>query len=392
MRMFLILLLPLLLVPPLATAAEPAREPDSLTSAEGEKLFQESLRKVCAGVMASKNLQQPFASDCGPWPGMQVPAASMLGLVLLGEGNTLSKGPHAATLRKLTTYVRSAGPNPHESIDNYRTWVLSFSLVFLSEIHRITPSHELKKTLEEMATKLEAGAYETGGWGHTLDHERNKYGAFVAVSIWAAAGLTAAKGQGVEVDAKKLERQYGWLRKSLNNAAGGSYYTSNSRTLISPGRTAGVIWLLHRWDKTASAKQIELGSAFILRHIALTPEGHASGMMNFAWGALAAGEIGEPLAKEFWTVHTKSIKTARRGDGAFATQVWRDISFHESKDTDALEQKQVTPTADETAGDNWAAVWMLTAWQSARGKSLLTGQAAKPDAKGKSTGDKAPSP
>ena len=391
MRWLLLLLVPLLLPLPLA-AAEPAREMDALTSAEGEKLFQESLHKVCAAVMASKNLKQPFPSDCGPWPGMQVPTASMLGLVLLGEGNTLSKGPHAATLRKLTTYVRTAGPHPHESIDNYRTWVLSFSLIFLSEIHRITPSNELKKSLQEMATKLEESAYATGGWGHTLEHERNRYGAFVAVSIWAAAGLTAAKSQGIEIDAKKLESQYAWLRKSLANPPGGSYYTIGSRSLLSPGRTAGVVWLLHRWDETASQKQIDQGSAFIIRHIALTPEGHASGMMNFAWGALAAGEIGEPLAKEFWSVHTKSLQTARRNDGTFAPQVWRDVGFHDAKDTTAIEQKQATPAADQTAGDNWAAVWMLTAWQSARGKSLLAGQPAKPELKEKPVSKKATSP
>ena len=362
--------------PSLAAVPTPGGTPplDTLTSPDAEKLFQQSLHKLCSQVNGSTNAKMPFISECGPWPGMQVPAASLLGLVLLGEGNTLTRGPHFGTLRKLAVYVRSAGPAPHESIDNYRTWVLSFAILFLCETNRVSPSDTDRKLIQEMVTKLEGGAYADGGWGHTLEHERNSYGAFAAATIWATAALATAKEQGLDVDEKKLKRQFAWLRATLGGQTGGSFYSVKDRWMVSPGRTAGTIWALHRWDALDSAKQVEAGAAFVARHAKLTPEGHASGMMNFGWGALAAGKVGGDAAKEFWAAHVKSIYAARRADGSFAPQPWRDLVIFDQQGAPAFVQKQLKPTSDDRAGDGWAGVWMLTSWQAAREKSVLCGK------------------
>lgn len=356
---------------------------DSLTSEQAEGFYRTSLNLLCDQVLKSRSPKMPFTSDCGPWPGMQVPTASLLGLVLLGEGNTLMKGPQAATLRKLVAFVKTTGPAEHESIDNYRTWVLSFSLLFLSEIQRIAPAAEQKRIIQEMVRKLEAGAYDTGGFGHTIEKQRNTYGAFTAVTLWAVAGLQAARVQGITVDEKKLALHLQWLRQSVGTSGGG-FYAAGSSTLVSPGRTAGVLWLLHQADREASQKQIDLAAAFIERHVAFTPEGHSSGLMNFTWGALAAQCHGGKLRDAFWKEHTRSLYAARKIDGSFSPQPWRDLGFLDRQDTEPIAQKAKQPTADETAGDAWAGVWMLTAWQAARGKSLLCGDGQakeKPPAK-----------
>jgi len=73
-------------------------------------------------------------------------------------------------------------------------------------------------------------------------------------------------------------------------------------------------------------------------------------------------------------VHTKSLYAARKLDGTFSPQPWRDLGFLDHKDNQPIAQKAKEPTADETAGDPWASVWMLTAWQAARGKSVLCKQ------------------
>lgn len=374
----------LLLIATPALAAEPAAEQKpaapadaaaaalkSLTDPRADEDFHQSLALVCKGVLASRHANQPFASDCGPWPGMQVPTASMLGLILIGEGNTLAKGPHAATLRKIVKYVRMAGPVHHESIDKYRTWVLAFATIFLSEVQRIAPSDSLKVTLQNMVKKLEESVYPDGGWGHTLEHEKNNYGAFVAVSIWAVAAIEAAQQRGVKIDEKILARQFDWLRKACAPTTGGARYAADGRSYVSPGRTAGLLWLMDRYDRDNSRKQLDLGAKFLTSHAAFIPEGHASGMMNFAWGALAAAQLTGPPADAFWLAHAKSILDARRQDAGFDTTTWRDLAYPDRPGATPKESKHSTPTADQTAGDNWTAVWLLTSWQAARGKSLL---------------------
>lgn len=357
---------------PNLTQAQTSPKLDTLTGKEADRLFNLSLGRLCSAVNRSRHRGTPIASECGPWPGMQVPAASMLGIVLLGEGNTLKRGPHAATLRKLFAYVRQAGPAPHASIDRYRTWVVSFSLMFLSEMHRTIPSATLKKQLQRMAVMLEAGAYPDGGWGHTLQRELNNYPAFTASTVWAVAALKSAQAQGVTVNEKQLQQNIDWLRATIGKS-GGSGYSVKNRFLVSPGRTSATAWVLDRWDAKASAKQVKSAAAFIQAHVKFTPEGHSSGMMNFGWGALASRQIGGDLATSFFKTHASSLYTARKADGTFTVQPWRDISFPDRGPSKPFEQPHKKPNADESAGDGWAAVWMLTSWQAARGKSLLCG-------------------
>jgi hypothetical protein len=303
------------------------------------------------------------------WAALQTSTAGVFGLVLLGEGETPARGPHAAVLRKLTAYIQSTCTAYASQPTYHRTWPLSFGLLYMAELHRVSPSAGLKVRIQEAASALETGLVGEKGWRHGLEKPAKGYGPFIATTIWAAAALAAADEQGAALQEDTLPNCIEILRRSLDPKHGGAHYFARGGTPKSVGRTAGVLWALHRYYGLPQAR-LDPSVRFVLDRVEYAPHGHASGMMNFGWAAVAASSFDADFFLTFWNVHRETLLAARDPTGGFAVQDWQDLGF-----TGANLKPQKPPKGttwpDRMYGSGWSTPWMLLAWQAGRGKSVL---------------------
>ena len=164
-----------------ARGAEPlgAGGEANLSAAQSEVLFRQLLAGYC-GVIATTRDTAPIPVKLGGWAALQVPSSSVMGLVLLGEGNTRRKGPHARCLDKLYKYVALAS-SKKEALRSHESWTLAFAILFLSEVHRVEPSTSLRNRIAGLVKLLETGRNGEKGWYHSL--KSTHYGPFVGVTI-----------------------------------------------------------------------------------------------------------------------------------------------------------------------------------------------------------------
>jgi len=360
-----------------ARAAEgiPKTPPDVAvpSPAQREVLFRSLLAKYCRELAATPD-KMPIPVKLGRWPALQVPTASVLGIVLIGEGNTRTKGPHRATLDKLYKYVAQTASRREVSTD-HESWMLSLAILFLSEVHNVEPSPSLKSRITDLVKRLETGRQGEKGWYHSL--KSTSYGPFVGVTIWCTAALSAAAEQGIDVDAKGLAAARRGLLASIGKSGGAYYFTYKHNSYSTPGRTGGVLWALTRYDRPADADEdedekdkIANARAFILRNAESAPNGHASWMMNLAWAALGASCGDIQTHNAFWDVHRATIFKTRDTKAFFKVQKWTEEGFRDGrKGKVALGDAKTWP--DPMYGDAWATVWMFLVWQVERRKCIL---------------------
>lgn len=342
--------------------------------ARREVLFRGLLARYCRQ-LAKTPAKAPIPVKLGGWAALQVPSASVMGLVLIGEGNTRTQGPHAATLDKLYKYVAQTA-TLRDASTAHECWMLSFAILFLSETYRVEPSQALKDRITDLVKRLETGQHGEKGWYHGI--KTTDYGPFVGVSIWCTAALSAAAEQGVEVDAQGLAAARRGLLASIGKSGGAYYFTYKHNSYSTPGRTGGVLWALTRYPdpKTAdteAAPDPKLAKAreFLIRNAAAAPNGHASWMMNLAWAALGASCGDVRTHEAFWRIHRATIFKARDDKAFFKVQEWTEQGFRDGrKGKVALGDAKTWP--DPMYGDAWATVWMFLVWQTERRKCVLT--------------------
>ena len=331
------------------------------------RLFRASLDAYCAAV-ARRPTQAPMPVNM-TWAALQTSSAGVLGLVLLGEGTTPARGPHAPVFRKLSAYVQSTCQAYVRQPTYHRTWPLSFGLLMMAEQHRAVPSAALKARMQEAAAVLQTGLVPEKGWRHGLEKPPKGYGPFIATTIWAAAALADASEQGVRLNDETLAACRRTLQQSLDAKHGGASYFAKQRTAKSVGRTSGVLWALNRWFGV-SAPRLDPSVRFVLDRVEYAPHGHASGMMNFGWAALAAANFGDDFHHRFWQVHRATLFSARDPSGGFTVQEWQDFGFS-GANLKPHKPPANTTWPDPMYGNGWATAWMLLAWQAGRGKSVL---------------------
>ena len=349
------------------TTTAPATVPMNLSASQREALFQKLLARYCRVISSSKSTA-PIPVRLGGWPALQVPSSSVMGLVLLGEGNTRRKGPRARTLDKLYKYVAvtTGGPNLGAS---HESWSLAFAILFLSEVHRVEPSTALRTRITKLVKRLETGRNGEKGWYHSL--KSASYGPFVGVTIWCVAALGSAREQGAGVDAEGLATSLRGLEKSLGRSGGAFYFTRRRSSDVKPGRTGGVAWVLTRYGQTDQAK-LAAARRFLIEHVEAAPKGHASWMMNMGWAALGAASADDKTREAFWAVHRETILRTHAPGAFFRVQRWSETGFRDSKDSKPIGRGESKTWPDPMYGDAWATVWMFLVWQAERGKSVLT--------------------
>lgn len=343
-----------------------------------EQMFRHSLDGLCAKVLVRPQLT-PVPVKLDTWPALQVPASSVLGIVLLGEGEVGRPGLHQRTVLQLTRFVSTWAERDHPHLQAHRTWAVAFGTLFLAELHRTAPSASLRRKIQRLVRLLESSRQGSEGWCHQF--ERSGYGPFIGVTIWCAAALGAAKQQGIDVDEDGLAEAFAALRKSIGQTGGASYY-ADQPSLVSVGRTGGVLWVLRHYAGLDSA-ETRRAEGFLARHLDDAPNGHASPLMNFGWSALGAGAAGPKTNRRFWLVHRDTVLQARHVSGSFGVQPWKDIGFSAFNEARGPFEAKGTTWPDRMYGDGWATVWMLLTWQAGRGRCVLTASTDGPPASGK---------
>lgn len=346
----------------------PAGAPAELKDSEAQ--FKESLAAFCA-IVAKAPEAAPVPVALGGWVPLQTPACAITGLVLLGEGNTLTSGPYAAQLAKLEKFVLLSSQSLLTQDVSHDSWALSFAIVFLAEVYRVHPTADLREHLTLLVKRLESGQEGEKGWRHSLKPQKEeKYGSFNGVTIWCAAALALAKEQGIGVDEAKLATAIAGLRKSIGKFGGTNYY-SYAPTTVGPGRSAAVCWVLKRFAETPGA-EAERALGYFLRNAVYAHEGHGSQVMNFAWAALAASVSGPEASTNYWKEEAKVLLGERQKDGTFLHHAWRDFGYQDSDGTGKpIERTDNTTWPDKMYGDAWANAWMLFTWQTGLGRSVL---------------------
>jgi len=356
------------------TTTAPSPDPVNLnmSASQREALFQKLLARYCRVISASPSTA-PIPVRLSGWPALQVPSSSVMGLVLLGEGNTRRTGPHARTLDKLYKYVAvtAGGANPGAS---HESWTLAFAILFLSEVHRVEPSTAVRTRITKLVKRLETGRNGEKGWYHSL--KSTSYGPFVGVTIWCVAALGSAREQGAGVDADGLATSLGGLEKSLGRSGGAFYFTRKRSSDVKPGRTGGVAWVLTRYGRSDQAK-LNAARQFLIEHAEAAPKGHASWMMNMGWAALGAASADDKTRRAFWAVHRKTILQTHVPGAFFRVQRWTETGFRDSKDSKPIGRGASKTWPDPMYGDAWATVWMFLVWQAERGKSVLTARPSR---------------
>jgi len=337
----------------------------NMSADQREALFQKLLARYCKVISAAPSTA-PIPVKLSGWPALQIPSSSVMGLVLLGEGNTRTKGPHARQLDKLYNYVAMTSTNKIGA--SHESWPLAFAVLFLSEVHRKTPSAALHARIAKLVKRLESGAQGDKGWNHGL--KNSGYGPFVGVTIWCTAALGAAREQGVPVNKARFAAALNGLEKSLGRSGGAFYYTLKHRSDVKPGRTGGVAWVLSRYGQSDPDK-IALSRQFLIKHVDAAPKGHASWMMNMGWAALGASSADDKTREAFWAVHRKTILQTHDPRAFFRVQKWDETGFRDSPTSKPIERGEAKTWPDPMYGDHWATVWMFLVWQAERGKSLL---------------------
>lgn len=361
-----------------AVAANASPDPTSQLK-DTEPQFKDSLAAFCA-VVAKAPDAAPVPVALGGWVPLQTPACAVMGLVLLGEGNTLTSGPYAAQLAKLEKFVLLSSQSLLTQDGSHDSWPLSFATIFLAEVYRVNPSSDLREHLGLLVKRLESGQDGEKGWRHSLKPQKDeKYGAFNGVTIWCTAALALAKELNIPVDDAKLKTALAGLRKSVGKF-GGAHYYSYAPTTVGPARSAAICWVLKRYTETPGA-EAERALGFFLRNASYAHEGHGSQVMNFAWAALAASVSGPDAASDYWKSEAKVLLDQRQNDGLFPYHAWRDFGYQDADGVGKpIERTDNTTWPDKMYGDAWSNAWLLFTWQAGLGRSVLARKLPAPSA------------
>jgi hypothetical protein len=352
----------------------PASSPTPPASADikdSEKLYHESLARFCLALSKTPDAA-PIPVDLGGWPALQVPSCAVVGIVLLGEGNTLSTGPQSALLNKLYKYVVIATQGALTQNNSHESWLYGFGILFLSEIQRVSPSPELKEHLARLVRRLESGQNGESGWHHSLIAKDEPYGPFIGVSMWCAAALADAKEQGVPVTETNLNAALNGLKHCVGKFGGASYYATQG-SLVDAPRSAGVAWVLKRYDANPNP-EAERATNFLMQNVDYAQQGHGSQVMCLGRSALAAAISGAEINTAFWKVHFKTLQSTRTADGGFQRQDWRDYDFDDAPGKGNPKERtgEKFTMFDKMYGPAWISAWMLFSWQCGLGKCVLT--------------------
>jgi hypothetical protein len=279
--------------------------------------------------------------------------AAVAGLAWLAGGSELTKGPHAANIKKAVGFVTSnAGVDDMRGLAaagaswNQTTWGYAHAAIFLGEIQSRTPTASVGVALRNFGDVLAQRQEGSGGWAHGPGG-RNALG-YIELNIVSGLslmGMGAARQAGWQTPAAMLTKARKYIEESSGEDGGVGYSTEpGQQGMGNIGRTAAA-WMgysaLGLGAEPWTAKMAE----YVKTHGGDVFDGHASLMQHFLLAGLASQTMGGDAAKAYWKSAEANLVLARSPDGSFQPRPW-----HESL--------AMSSNSDVTFGE----VWSTAAW------------------------------
>ena len=158
---------------------------------------------------------------------------ALVGLVLLANGNTPTRGPHAKVVSEITDYLlnqsRSSGLITATSYSEQRTmYPHAFALTFLATVlgqeGRPERRESIKSTLREGIRLCARAQTDDGGWGYQPNYYEDE-GTLVVTQLM---GLRACRDAGVPVPKSMIDRGIAYIRASTDQRSGRVRYRVHS--------------------------------------------------------------------------------------------------------------------------------------------------------------------
>lgn len=254
---------------------------------------------------------------------------SMSGLAWIAGGSSLEAGPYAENLARAADFVVGSlgalrGRSSTDGANwNQENWGWAHAGMFLGELHRRSPSPELRASLQRIATALQENQESSGGLAHgpggpnALD--------YVELNIVGGLSLCAlglARQAGCELDEARLERLLDYLEASTGDGLG--YSTREGQVGHGNiGRTASA-WLGLRALGLGKGKLAKRFGGYVKRNVDQVLEGHASLMQHILFAGIAAQAHGAGPRKSFWKALERDLVLALAPDGSLQPRPWHE--------------------------------------------------------------------
>lgn len=205
---------------PLLAQEIPVRPPGITPKAEAA--IQKGL-----GFLAKTQAKDGSWRNQGGYGSYPTAMTSLAGLALLGNGNSLTRGRHATSLRKAVEYIlKSTGSDGVISAPNEEGRSMyghGFSMLFLAQVLGMEEDKERMAEIQKVlgrAVRLTARSQShQGGWNYTPDMGSDEG----SVTITQIQALRACRNAGVKVPKATIDRAVQYIEKSSNPDGGISY-------------------------------------------------------------------------------------------------------------------------------------------------------------------------
>ena len=255
----------------------------------------------------------------------------MSGLALLASGN----------MAKAKKLAHSWLQLPRDGI---WVWPVGYQCIFLSEYYLLSKDEKVLPVIQALAAKLETAQVEdmknysdrthgkmgnvghkfrTGGMGHNTN-----VGGYGTMNITTALSLTAwelAKKCDVEVDQKKVDLGFNYLRKSTTKDGYIGYHTKAGA--YAPSGRQGMALISHylTGDNEVSRDYIKIVAGGLSRSKKYLNDAHADNILSVCWGLLGTNVSGnEKTIRDMMDYNKAWLNMARCHDGSFVSLPGRD--------------------------------------------------------------------
>jgi len=294
----------------------------------------------------------------------KVAVTALSGLALIAAEGI--RGPRASAIALAKDYLLTAAGVENEraggglgGAGNWSqvNWSLGYGTLFLAEYAAQTQDPAVLARLAELCQQIAKNQETNGGWAHGPGGPNALgYTDFAAVTNVVLAGYGAAGKVKVALAPTVIAKATSYLVATASGDGGIGYsQRDGQRGMGDPGRTAATMFAFAMTGQTGNPFFGRMASYF-KRHLAEVPEGHASPVYHFGFGALGAYEAG--LERDFLAVFRPELLMARNADGSFAPRP-------------SQEQKMMRSSSDGSMGACWTTGSYLLVWNLGRGHLSL---------------------
>ncbi len=264
------------------------------------------------------------------------------------------EAPHGKGMSGLALLAAGKMKLVKEMVQNWNTkprkgiwvWQVGYQCIFLSEYYLLTKDKKVLPTIQALTEKLEHAQvsdmanyqdrthgkmgnvghkFRTGGMGHNT--EVAGYGTMNITTTLSLVAFELAKKCGVNVDQKKVDLAFTYLRSSTTKEGYIGYHTS--RGAYAAGGRQGMSIVAHHLagesqNKPRYFKQVTNGLHKSKKYL---PDAHADGMLSVCWGLLGSRLCqNDEVAQDIMDYNKAWFNMARCHDGSFVALPGRDMT------------------------------------------------------------------